>query len=163
MRSLDDLHLLLVFFEARRGRLHGFRWRDSVDWKSCAPSQAPNPADQAIGVGDGASATFQLIKRYASGGAWVDRPIVKPVAGSVRIAVDAVEQAEGVGFTVDAATGVITLAAPPVPAPPAALPAPVWLAITSPPTAAVVFAPETASPVLFSAPYVSPPRPVEPP
>src|SRR6188472_771962 len=54
-------------------------------------------------------------------------------------------------------------AAPPVPAPPAALPAPVSLAITSPPTAAVVFAPETASPVVFSQPYVSPPRPVVPP
>src|SRR6188768_3458942 len=45
-------------------------------------------------------------------------------------------------------------AAPPVPAPPAALPAPVSLAITSPPTAA---------PVVFSEPYVSPPRPVVPP
>ena len=44
-----------------------------------------------------------------------------------------------------------------------ALPAPVSLAITSPPTAAVVFAPETASPVLLIEPYVSPPRPVEPP
>jgi hypothetical protein len=61
------------------------------------------------------------------------------------------------------ATPPFAFAAPPVPAPPAALPAPVWLAITSPPTAAVVFAPETASPVVFSAPYVSPPRPVEPP
>src|SRR6476619_7243917 len=54
-------------------------------------------------------------------------------------------------------------AAPPVPAPPLALPAPVLAATTSPPTAAVVFRPETASPVVFIEPYVSPPRPVEPP
>ncbi len=113
VRSLDDLHALLVFFEARRGRLHGFRWRDSIDWKSCQPSQAPSPTDQSIGVGDGATAAFQLIKRYDSGGASVDRAIVKPASGTVRVALDAAEQTEGVDFTVDMATGLVTLTAPP--------------------------------------------------
>ena len=36
MRS-DVAHELIAFFEARRGRVHGFRFRDPVDWKSCAP------------------------------------------------------------------------------------------------------------------------------
>jgi uncharacterized protein (TIGR02217 family) len=38
MRSLDDIAVLVAFFEARRGMLHGFRWKDWADYKSCAPS-----------------------------------------------------------------------------------------------------------------------------
>lgn len=113
VRSLDDLHLLLTFFEARRGKLHGFRWRDPVDWKSCAPSAIPAPADQPLGLGDGSTTVFALLKRYASGGAHVDRAIVKPVSGTVRVAVGGVEQAAGVDFAVDETTGLVTLAAAP--------------------------------------------------
>lgn len=54
VRTLDELHELIAFFEARRGKLHGFRFRDPFDHKSCAPSAALAPADQAIGTGDGA-------------------------------------------------------------------------------------------------------------
>ena len=64
VRSLTDLHTLIGFFEERRGRLHGFRWRDRADWKSCPPAEAPDPEDQPIGIGDGDTATFQLIKTY---------------------------------------------------------------------------------------------------
>jgi len=55
---------VVAFFEERRGRLYGFRFRDRVDWKSCAPSVAPAPMDQRIGTGDGTMATFQLVKTY---------------------------------------------------------------------------------------------------
>ncbi len=113
VRSLDDLHLLIAFFEARRGRLHGFRWRDPVDWKSCAPSQMPSAADAPLGVGDGERTAFALIKRYESGGAWTDRSIAKPISGSVRLAVGGGALVEGVGFAVDDATGVVTLATAP--------------------------------------------------
>jgi uncharacterized protein (TIGR02217 family) len=113
VQTLDDIHLLIAFFEARRGRLHGFRWRDPIDWKSCAPSAIPAPADQPLGLGDGSTTVFPLVKRYASGGAFVDRAIVKPVSGSVRIAIGGVEQTGGADFAVDATTGLITLAAPP--------------------------------------------------
>src|SRR5690606_30161333 len=34
LRSLDDMAELTAFFEARRGRLHGFRFRDFADCKS---------------------------------------------------------------------------------------------------------------------------------
>ena len=30
VKSLNDLHAVIAFFEERRGRLHGFRWRDPV-------------------------------------------------------------------------------------------------------------------------------------
>ena len=60
VKSLDDLHAIIAFFEERRGRLHGFRWRDAADCKSCPPEAAPTALDQPIGTGDGASAAFQL-------------------------------------------------------------------------------------------------------
>ena len=37
IRSLDDIHQVIAFFEERRGRLTGFRFKDHMDWKSCAP------------------------------------------------------------------------------------------------------------------------------
>lgn len=111
-RSLDEAAELVAFFEARRGRLHGFRFRDPADFKSCAPSLTPAPGDQALGVGDGTLRTFALAKTYGDGETAMSRPIVKPQAGSVRVAVAGVEQAAG-AFSVDAASGLVTLAAAP--------------------------------------------------
>ena len=114
VKSLRDLYAVLEFFEARGGQLHGFRFRDPVDWKSCAPGEAVSATDQVIGTGDGAAATFQLVKTYAdSGGSWMRR-IVKPVSGTVAVSVNEGEQAPG-AFSVDAATGVVTFAAGHVP------------------------------------------------
>lgn len=107
----DLAHQLIAFFEARRGRVHGFRFRDPVDWKSCAPSATISALDQPLGVGDGETAAFQLSKRYASGGEWVARVIAKPVENSVVVAVDGVTT-DALG--VDLATGVVTFDAPPV-------------------------------------------------
>lgn len=108
LRSLDDLHAALAFFEARKGRLHGFRFRDPMDWKSCPPLRTPSALDQPLGTGTGAQATFSLSKRYGDAGGFTLRPIAKPVAGTVRIAVAGVAKAEGTHFTLDAATGVVT-------------------------------------------------------
>lgn len=113
LRGLDDIHALIAFFEARHGRLHGFRWRDRADWKSCAPSAEPSALDQVIGTGDGAIATFQLTKTYVSGGSSYSRVIRKPVAGTVIVAVNGVARSEGSDFTADAATGLIHFAAAP--------------------------------------------------
>jgi uncharacterized protein (TIGR02217 family) len=107
VRSLDDVAVLVAFFEARRGRLHGFRFRDFTDFRSCAPSAAISPLDQRLGEGTGAAVSFQLLKLYGD----IERPIRKPVEGSVRIAVDGVETG---AFALDPPTGVVTLAeAPP--------------------------------------------------
>lgn len=105
LRSLDDVHALIAFFEARMGRLYGFRWRDWTDWKSCAPSATPAPTDCEIGLGDGVRTSFALTKTYASGPARHLRPIMKPVAGTVRVAVGGVEAN---GLAVDEATGIVT-------------------------------------------------------
>jgi uncharacterized protein (TIGR02217 family) len=108
VKSLDDLHAVIAFFEERRGRLYGFRWRDHADMKSCAPGAEPSALDQVIGTGDGTMSTFQLVKTYGSAHAPWTRAIRKPEAGSVRVAVDDVEETEGVGFSVDATTGIVT-------------------------------------------------------
>ena len=113
VRSLDDLAELIAFFEARHGQLHGFRWKDWTDYKSCVPSAVPSAHDQALGTGDGERRDFQLRKLYSSGGQSYSRPIMKPVAGTVVVAVAG--SAMGAGdVSVDAATGRIELAAAPV-------------------------------------------------
>jgi uncharacterized protein (TIGR02217 family) len=115
VKSLAALAIVTAFFEERRGMLYGFRWRDRADFKSCAPNMTPGPTDQTIGTGDGATAAFQLSKTYGARFAPYVRPIVKPVDGSVRVAVAGVEKAAGVDFTVDATTGLATFAVSSVP------------------------------------------------
>jgi uncharacterized protein (TIGR02217 family) len=111
VKTLDDLHAVVAFFEERRGRLYGFRWRDRIDWQSCAPGSVPAATDQAIGEGDGERTTFQLAKTYGAAHAPYVRAIAKPVAGSVTIAVDGEALAEG--WSVDTTTGMVTLDAAP--------------------------------------------------
>ncbi len=113
VRSLDDIYLIIAFFEARRGRLHGFRFRDFSDWKSGSPGGLITPMDQPLGTGDGATTQFQLSKTYASGSQSYLRPISKAVAGTVRIAADAFELTTGTDFGVDSSTGLVTFTAPP--------------------------------------------------
>jgi len=110
MRSLDDIARLIAFFEARRGQLYGFRWKDWSDFKSCLPSETPGFRDQRIGTGDGVTTTFPLSKRYASGDIHYDRPIAKPVQGTVLAGVSAEELVQGVHYTVDHAAGTLTFA-----------------------------------------------------
>lgn len=108
VKTFEALSAVVAFFEERRGQLYGFRWRDRIDHSSAAPGAAVTPLDQAIGTGDGVNAAFALSKTYGSIYAPYQRPVVKPVAGSVRIAVNGVEAVEGTAFTADATTGVVT-------------------------------------------------------
>ena len=111
IRRADDLAAVVAFFEARNGRLHGFRYKDWADYKSALPLQAITATDQQIGTGTGSLQTFQLAKRYTSGAqTWV-RTIAKPVAGTVRVALGMTEQL--LGWTVDTTTGVITFTTAP--------------------------------------------------
>lgn len=113
LRSLDDVARLIAFFEARRGQLHGFRWKDWSDFRSCLPSERVRYEDQRIGVGDGFRRDFRLVKHYRSGDHAYARPISKPVAGTVVCGVQGDEMREGVHFEVDTTTGIVTFARPP--------------------------------------------------
>lgn len=106
VKTLSDLHAVIAFFEERRGRLHGFRWKDFIDYKSCAPGASPSALDQALGQGDGEQATFQLVKTYGSTFAPWTRDIQKPLSGSVLVAVGGAVQTESEDYLL--ADGVIT-------------------------------------------------------
>lgn len=108
LRSLDDVGMLIAFFEARAGQLHGFRWKDWSDYKSCQASQSVSALDQLIGTGDGATTVFRLQKTYVSGVESYVRPILKPVVGSVMIAVSDDQKIESLEFTVNYQTGEIS-------------------------------------------------------
>jgi uncharacterized protein (TIGR02217 family) len=107
VKTLEALAAAVAFFEERRARLHGFRWRDRLDHSSAAAG-AVSPLDQVIGTGDGATGSFPLSKTYGGVYAPYQRPVTKPVAGSVRVAVAGVEVAEGEAFTCDVTTGLVT-------------------------------------------------------
>jgi len=111
IRRTDDLAAVVAFFEARNGRLYGFRWKDWADWKSCLPSQTPAATDQNIGTGDGTTTGFQLVKAYTSGSQTWTRTIAKPVASTVKVAIDGTEQTSG--WSVDITTGVVTFGTAP--------------------------------------------------
>lgn len=113
LRSLDDLEGMVAFFEARRGQLHGFRWKDWSDFKSCAPSAVVSNTDQILGQGDELRDSFELEKAYVSGGTDYRRPISKPVDGTVVVAIDETGLVQGADFEVDLTEGLITLATPP--------------------------------------------------
>ncbi|WP_419953356.1 phage distal tail protein, Rcc01695 family [Methylobacterium sp.] len=112
IRTLDALHAVLAFFEERRGRLYGFRYRDRIDHRSGPPSQAVGPGDQPLGLGDGATRVFALAKTYGTGPLPYRRLIAKPVAETVRVAVAGVERPPS-SFTCDGTTGLVTLATAP--------------------------------------------------
>lgn len=113
LRSLDDLEVVIAFFEARRGQLFGFRWKDWTDFKSCAPSASPDFLDQLIATGDGVETVFPLMKNYRSGGEVYARPISKPVAGTVDVGVGGDRKEEGVNYSLDVDTGEVTFFTPP--------------------------------------------------
>ncbi|ABG32535.1 TIGR02217 family protein [Roseobacter denitrificans] len=113
IRSLDDVDVMIAFFEARFGQLYAFRWKDWSDYRSCKPSVDITAFDQHLGEGDGDQVAFQITKTYQSGNHSYVRPISKPVISTLRVAVGAVEVQEGVDYVVDAATGVINFTVAP--------------------------------------------------
>ena len=110
VKSLADMQAVLAFFEERRGRFHSFRWRDALDFSSSGTA-TPAPSDQPLGTGDGTTKTFQLVKRYGANFDPYLRPVTKPVAGSVRIAVGGSEVTTG--WAVDTSTGLVSFASAP--------------------------------------------------
>ncbi len=112
VRSAADAAALQVFFHARAGRARGFRLRDWSDYSSAADNvSVPSCSDQAIGLGDGMTVAFQLKKSYSSGGVTHERTIAKPLEGSVLVGIDGAALDEG--WSVNAATGLLTFADPP--------------------------------------------------
>lgn len=106
LRELDDVYAVQEFWEARRGALRGFRFKDWSDFKSVAPNASVSNADQAMA--SITSTTFQLQKVYSAASNPWTRTITKPVSGTVTIRDNTGALTEGVDYTVDYSTGIVT-------------------------------------------------------
>lgn len=101
VKEQTQLEVLIRFFYARRGRAHGFRFKNHADF-------------QAVGVelAEDGNGDFQLIKTYTSGSETYSRKISKPVANSVTVYIDDVPQEDSAGnpegWSIDMTTGLIT-------------------------------------------------------
>jgi uncharacterized protein (TIGR02217 family) len=102
VKTKAQLDALIAFFRARKGRAHGFRFKDWTDYQA---------SNEIIGTGNGTQTQFQLVKHYVSGSVTDIRTIVKPVAGTVQVYKNAVLQTTGA--SVDSVAGVVTFAAAP--------------------------------------------------
>lgn len=111
LRSMNDIHLLIKFWEARNGQLIGFRFKDWSDYKSCGPDDTPTFLDQQIGVGNGVTTSFQFTKLYdSSPSSWL-RTTTKPVKNTILIGVNGTLQVAG--FSIDYTTGIVTFSVAP--------------------------------------------------
>ena len=115
VRSLEDLYDVVAFFEARRGSLNAFRFRDPFDMKSCRPSAMPSPLDQTLGTGDGETTGFPLVKNYGDPPDAYARLIRKPVEGTLVVAVSGMVKSSPADFTFDGDTGSIVFNASAIP------------------------------------------------
>jgi uncharacterized protein (TIGR02217 family) len=111
VKSAADMRQILSFFEERRGRFHGFLFRDPLDHSS--GQESVTPYDQDLGFGDGSQTEFRLVKHYGSAFDPFARRIKKPIADSVRVALNGSELAKGSDFTVDETTGLLSFASAP--------------------------------------------------
>lgn len=112
IKSDADLDALMEFFVARGGAANGFRFHDWRDHSTASDHRgAPASTDHQIGVGDGSTQTFQLVKAYTSGSQTHTRTLTKPVASTTVVSLDDVTQASG--WSVNTATGVVTFTTAP--------------------------------------------------
>lgn len=114
VKSIDDLNALITFYIARLGPANAFKYSDPAHFTTASNHRAAHTnADQVIAVGDGATTQFQLRKGYTSGAYTVWKNIYKPVGNTTLVAVNSVSKTEGVDFSVDVTTGIITFTVAP--------------------------------------------------
>lgn len=101
-----DVEEVESFFYGMKGRAIAFRYKDWTDYQI---------SGQNMVVGDGTTDTFQIFKRYASGGHTFDRIIKKTVTGTMNLTLDGVELLEGSDFFMLDAEGQIVFSSPPAP------------------------------------------------
>lgn len=111
-RTIAEMQALDAFFKVSRGRAMGWRLKHHVDYTA---------TQQFVGIGNGTTSTYQLLKIYDSGlqADQYVRLITKPVGigypigndyDSVRLYLDGTLLESG--YAIDYATGAVLLAAP---------------------------------------------------
>ena len=99
-KTKNDFEAVDAFFRASAGMAHGFRWKDWANFEVTTPV--------LIGVGDGSTKDFQLVKVSTSGPDTYTRTVKKPVAGTIRTFLDTVEKFDPADFTTDTTTGIVS-------------------------------------------------------
>lgn len=101
---------LLEFWHAVGGWAYGFRFNDGVDNKTCRIHETITSLDAPLlaVVGDSPS-ELQLAKRYTYGARTQDRPIYKPISGTILIADNGTLKTETTHYTLDYSTGRVSL------------------------------------------------------
>jgi uncharacterized protein (TIGR02217 family) len=99
------------------GPAHTWPFRDPLDFASAdlpKPNTAPEITltDQIIGVGDGVTRTFQLIKNYNSGAFSYVRTIYLPLTTSVLIGLDGADPGTAMPWSVTRPGGLIVFDTP---------------------------------------------------
>jgi uncharacterized protein (TIGR02217 family) len=120
---VSDIPLIRRWYHVCRGRAVGFRVQDPSDYLSTpqgfavdASDLQPTPLDQPlVEAPDGSGARFQLYRQYLLGEdsyiATQERPILKPVLDTIRVAnASGVEQPPS-RWTLDDTTGILTIGA----------------------------------------------------
>ena len=92
------------YFTVVKGKAYGFRIKNFWDYQ-----------DEGLGIlgsgtGNGTTTAFQIYKRYTVGALSTDKPIKKPVTGTVGVKVNGVTVG---GWTVDTTTGIVTFTVAP--------------------------------------------------
>lgn len=80
VRVVEDYDLIVQHFHAARGRRHTFPFSDPLDYKVTTDRGVIIDADQ-----DSPTTAYQLAKQYSSGVTKWQRPITRPVSGTVAI------------------------------------------------------------------------------
>lgn len=124
-KALTDLHAVKKLHVAMRGAECGFRFKDWLDYASTADGRvveadgwgAANPANtnEATVPIAGSTVDFQLAKRYSYGALTRVRPITRPIANTVVVAVSGVAQVGN--WSVDQTTGILTMNSTPAATP----------------------------------------------
>ena len=81
-RLENEIQELIEFWHVVGGSAVGFRVKDYTDFKSCQVQNDPLATDQPL-VETDVAGIYQLTKRYQFGTGTRDRPIYKPVEGTI--------------------------------------------------------------------------------
>jgi uncharacterized protein (TIGR02217 family) len=126
IKKIEDLYAILEIWEAVEGPANAFLMRDWNDWNTTAGKMGlkgaasiaaldmplQNSSDKTS-LGDGTTTDFQLIKTYSAGSKTRTRVIRKPQNGTVVVAENGQTLTEGVDYSIDYATGIVTFAVAP--------------------------------------------------
>ena len=96
IKTKTELDEVIKFFRNVKGKADGFRFKDWTDFSA---------VNQQIGIGDGETKEFQLIKTYTINGNTYTRKIKKPVISTIKVFLDGIETND---FSIDLTNGLIT-------------------------------------------------------